>query len=68
MATSLPLFDRTELSRIVCECDRLRAKLRRGGMEARSRIRTEQKLAMNLVRQLQLETKLDLGGRYVRPS
>ena len=61
MTAPLPLFDNSELARLVRECDRLCRKLKRGGMEARSRIRTEQKLALAKARQLQIEIRLGRG-------
>jgi hypothetical protein len=57
----LPLFDLDDLTRLTSECERLRAKLKRGGMDVRSRIRTEQKLAMAVARKIKLETRLGLG-------
>ncbi|MFN3319958.1 MAG: hypothetical protein ACK43M_14510 [Allorhizobium sp.] len=63
MAQSLPLFDRMELDRIRRERVELQRMLKRGGFDARSRIRREQRLAMLTARQVEIEQRLGIGGR-----
>lgn len=63
MAQALPLFDRMELDRIRRERMELQRKLKRGGSDARSRIRREQRLAILTARQVEIEARLGIGDR-----
>ncbi len=54
----LPLFDRHELTALRFERGELLRKLRRGGMEVRSRIRTEKKAAIATAEIMKLEMQL----------
>lgn len=63
MGTSLPLFDRMELDRIRRERVELQRMLKRGGIDARSRIRREQRLAVLTAKQVEIEARLGIGGR-----
>lgn len=63
MAGALPLFDRMELDRIRRERVELQRMLKRGGIEARSRIRREQRLAVLTAKQVEIEARLGIGGR-----
>ena len=57
----LPLFDRHELTALRHEREELLRKLRRGGMDVRSRIRTEQKAAIATAEIMKLEMELRRG-------
>ena len=57
----LPLFEVPELDAARTERARLISKLARGGVDARSRIRTEQKLNQIVAKILRLE--MQIGGR-----
>lgn len=61
MARTLPLFDRSELRAIRAEREQLVRKLERGGCDAHSRIRREQRLALLTARQIQIEARLGIG-------
>lgn len=63
MAGALPLFDRMELDRIRRARAELQRMLKRGGIEARSRIRREQRLAVLTAKQVEIEARLGIGGR-----
>ncbi|WP_454288922.1 hypothetical protein [Rhizobium arsenicireducens] len=63
MAGSLPLFDQVELERLRAEREKLQRDLARGGMDAHSRIRKEQRLALATARQIQIERRLGIGKR-----
>ena len=65
---ALPLFDHRELKAVQRAREELLKRLRRGGIEAHSRIRMEHKLAMLTARQIRLESQLgneSPGGRHV---
>jgi len=55
MAKALPLFVRTELAEITAKREALLKRLRTVRMDAHSRIRTQQKVALLTARQMQLE-------------
>lgn len=59
--TALPLFDFKVLKTIQKEREELSRRLRRGGIEAHSRIRMQHKLAMLTAKQVRLESQLGLG-------
>lgn len=61
--TALPLFDFKDLKALQREREELSRKLRRGGIEAHSRIRMQQKLNVLTARQVRLESQLGLGSR-----
>ncbi|APO76087.1 hypothetical protein AM571_CH03293 [Rhizobium etli 8C-3] len=63
MNEALPLFETSELKQLRSECEDLVKKLQRGGRDARSRIRMEQKLALARAKQIKLELQLGLGRR-----
>lgn len=63
MAAPLPLFEHPELAAIKIEREQLRRQLERGGCDAHSRIRREQRLALLTARQIQLEARLGIGER-----
>lgn len=63
MPNALPLFDSTELARVKAECEQLSRKLQKGGVDAHTRIRREQRLAQLRVQQIRLELQLGLGRR-----
>jgi hypothetical protein len=54
----LPLFDRYDIAALRHEREELLRKLRRGGMDVRSRIRTEQKAAIATAELIKLEMEL----------
>lgn len=60
MIASLPLFDRSELEAVRAERERLLKLLQKGGVDARSRIRREHKVAQLTAKQLQLEKLLEV--------
>lgn len=61
-ATALPLFDLPELEQAKDERRHLMHKLTHQRLDARSRIRTEQKLNLIVAKIMRLEMKL--GGRH----
>lgn len=63
MAQPLPLFEHPELRAIKAEREKLQRDLARGGMDAHSRIRKEQRLALATARQIQIERRLGIGKR-----
>lgn len=63
MASLLPLFDRSELDAIKRQREQLQRILKRGGVDAHSRIRRQQKLALLTARQIEIERRLGLGDR-----
>jgi len=65
MAQALPLFDRSELDAIRRQREHLQRLLKRGGVDAHSRIRREQKLAILTARQIEIERRLGMGERHV---
>ncbi|MBC7313610.1 MAG: hypothetical protein H5U11_14045 [Rhizobium sp.] len=64
MAQPLPLFEHPELRAIKAEREQLVRKLERGGCDAHSRIRREQRLALLTARQIQIEARLGLGKSH----
>lgn len=58
MAQILPLFVRTELAAVQRQREELLKRLRKVRMDAHSRIRTEQKLALLTAKQMRLEAQL----------
>ncbi|MEH7868772.1 hypothetical protein V7795_16550 [Rhizobium laguerreae] len=63
MPHALPLFESTELAAVRVKCDELLKKLQRGGVDAETRIRREQRLRKLRAEQMRLEMHLGLGGR-----
>jgi hypothetical protein len=63
MTSTMPLFDSTELASVKAECELLSKKLQRGGVDAHTRIRREQKLRLLRARQIRLELELNIGAR-----
>lgn len=63
MASALPLFDRSDLDAIKRQREHLQRLLKRGGVDAHSRIRREQKLAILTAQQIQIERRLGIGDR-----
>lgn len=63
MARTLPLFDRSELDAVKRQREHLQRLLKRGGVDAHSRIRREQKLAILTAQQIQIERRLGIGDR-----
>lgn len=59
-AACLPLFDRSELDRIRAQREELLRMLQKGGRDARSRIRLEQKAIQLTAEQVRLESRLGL--------
>ncbi|MDL2401274.1 hypothetical protein [Rhizobium mayense] len=60
MAAVLPLFDKHELDAIRYEREELLKRLQRGGMDAHSRIRTEQKVKLLTADLIRLELRMGL--------
>ncbi len=62
MARALPLFDRTELDAIRHQREELLRKLKRAGVDARTRIHREDQLRRLTARQIEIELRLGMGG------
>jgi len=63
MSRTLPLFARSELDAIKRQREHLQRLLKRGGVDAHSRIRREQKLAILTAQQSQIERRLGIGDQ-----
>lgn len=63
MERALPLFDRVELDRIKVERARLLEKLRRGHVDARTRIHREDMLKQLTAQQIEIELRLGMALR-----
>ncbi|SOC41604.1 hypothetical protein SAMN05892877_10923 [Rhizobium subbaraonis] len=63
-AVCLPLFDRSELDRVRAEREELLKRLQKGGRDARSRIRMEQKVNRLTAAQVRLESQLGIGRKH----
>lgn len=61
MARTLPLFDRMTIDTIQRERAALQRILKRGGMDARSRIRIERSLVLLTAQQIEIEHRLGIG-------
>ncbi|SOC46627.1 hypothetical protein SAMN05892877_12363 [Rhizobium subbaraonis] len=59
-AVCLPLFDRSELDRVRAQREELLKRLQKGGRDARSRIRMEQRVINLTAEQVRLESKLGI--------
>ncbi|RFB91786.1 hypothetical protein B5K08_15940 [Rhizobium leguminosarum bv. trifolii] len=62
MRNAMPLFESSELASVTARCEELLKKLQRGGVDAQTRIRREQRLRQLRAEQMRLEMKLGLGG------
>jgi len=62
MARALPLFDRSELDAIKRQRVELLRKLKRAGVDARTRIHREEQLRKLTARQIEIELRLGIGG------
>ncbi len=60
MARALPLFDRTELDAIRRQREELLRKLKRAGVDARTRIHREDQLRRLTARQIEIELRLGM--------
>lgn len=60
MIAALPLFERSELDAVRAEREELLMKLHKGGRDAHSRIRMEQKVRLLTAKQIRLEQSLGL--------
>lgn len=63
MGLSLPLFVSTEIADLKAERERLSKRLQNVRMDARSRIRTEQRLSLLTAKQIQLEATVARGAK-----
>lgn len=63
MIASLPLFDFKELEAVRAERKDLLRRLQRGGVDAHTRIKREERLKVLTARQIEIETALSLGRR-----
>ncbi|OOO27461.1 UNVERIFIED_ORG: hypothetical protein BTE55_18445 [Rhizobium sophorae] len=62
MLNAMPLFESSELASVKAQCEELSRKLQRGGVDAQTRIRREQRLRQLRAEQMRLEIQLGLGG------
>ena len=62
MRNAMPLFESSDLASVIAQCEELLRKLHRGGVDAQTRIRREQRLRQLRAEQMRLEMKLGLGG------
>ncbi len=60
---ALPLFERSELDAVRAEREELLKKLQKGGRDAHSRIRMEQKVHLLTAKQVRLESQLGIGRK-----
>jgi len=63
MASTLPLFEDQTLKCIREEREQLLKKLQRGGVDAHTRIKREEKLKLLTAQQIEIEMVCGLGGR-----
>lgn len=59
---ALPLFETETLTAIRAEREDLLKRLQRGGVDAHTRIKREERLKVLTARQIEIETALHLGG------
>ncbi len=64
MPATLPLFEMQTLNAIQAEREALLKKLQRGGVDAHTRMRREDKLRRLTLRQIEIETLLRLGATH----
>lgn len=63
MASTLPLFETQTLKSIQAEREALLKRLQRGGVDAHTRIKREERLKRLTAQQIEIETQLHLGGQ-----
>ena len=64
-AASLPLFETDTLKAIRRQREELLRRLKRGGVDAHTRVKREERLKLLTAQQMEIETALHMGG--VRP-
>lgn len=64
MPATLPLFETQTLKAIQEEREALLKALKRGGVDAHTRIRREEKLKLLTAQQMEIETQIGLGGAH----
>lgn len=61
-AASLPLFETQTLNAIREQREELLKRLKRGGVDAHTRVRREERLKLLTAQQMEIETALRMGG------
>ncbi len=62
MPATLPLFETQTLKAIQEEREALLKRLKRGGVDAHTRVKREERLKLLTARQIEIETHCGLGG------
>lgn len=63
-AASLPLFETETLNAIRKQREDLLKRLKRGGVDAHTRVKREERLKVLTAQQMEIETALQMGGRH----
>lgn len=63
-AASLPLFETETLKAIREQREELLRRLKRGGVDAHTRVKREERLKALTAQQIEIETALRMGGKH----